>query len=46
MNKQTKSGIKPINTDNKLMVAREEEVEEWTKQVKGTEDTDFQYGMN
>ena len=41
MNKQTKSRIRPINTENKLMVARGERVGLWAKWVKGVGGTGF-----
>ena len=35
MNKQTNSRIRPINTENKLTVARWKGVRGWTKKIKG-----------
>ena len=41
MNKQTKNRIRPINTENKLMVSRGEEGRGMGKLMKGSGDTGF-----
>ena len=47
MNKQTKSRIRPIQTENKFLVARGEGVEEMGKIGEGEREIQtFSYGVN